>query len=181
MNQLFTLRLDGHRYALRLQDVERVVRMVEITALPEAPSAVLGLINVQGRVLSVIDLRACFNLPSREVDPEDVLVIVRTAGGEVALAADGVDGVSEWPEQSTVRTEKILPAPLHLEGVVKLPNGLVLICDLDQIIAGRRTQDSIHLPAPPSGGEQPGAGEVNRAVSGEPPGGRVLSDSGVKK
>jgi len=151
VNQLFTLRLDGHRYALRLQDVERVVRMVEITALPEAPSAVLGLINVQGRVLSVIDLRGCFNLPPREVDPEDVLVIVHTAAGEVALAADGVEGVSEWPEQATVFKEEILPAPQHLEGVVKLPNGLVLICDLDQIIAGRQTQDSGAQPLPFAG------------------------------
>ena len=135
MNQLFTLRLDQHRYALRLQDVERVVRMVEITALPEAPSAVLGLINVQGRVMSVIDLRACFGLAPREPDPDDVLVIVRAAGGMVAIAADGIEGVSEWPEQSTVQGGEIVPAPANLEGVVKLPGGLVLICDLDRLLA----------------------------------------------
>ena len=154
MNQLFTLRLDGQRSALRLQDVERVLRMVEITALPEAPSAVLGLINVQGRVLSVIDLRGCFNLPSREVDPDDVLVIVRTAGGNVALAADGVDGVGEWPEQATVLKEEILPVPQHLEGVVKLADGLVLICDLDEIIRGQKAGSGKKSPLP-EGDERP--------------------------
>lgn len=136
MNQLFTVRVDQQRYALRLEEVERVLRMVEITPLPEAPPAVLGLINVQGRVMSVLDLRACFDLPQRQVEPEDVLVIVRTAGGLMALAADGVDGVSEGPEQATVAAGEILPAPAHLEGVVKLEDGLVLICDLDQLLAG---------------------------------------------
>lgn len=134
MDRLFTLRLDQQRYALKLRDVERVLRMVEITALPEAPSAVLGLINVQGRVLSVIDLRRCLDLPPREVEPEDVLVIVRTAAGMVALAADAVEGVTERPEQATVSAQEIVPAPADLEGVVKLPDGLVLICDLDRLL-----------------------------------------------
>ena len=134
MDRLFTLRLDQQRYALKLRDVERVLRMVEITALPEAPSAVLGLINVQGRVLSVIDLRRCLDLPPREVEPEDVLVIVRTTAGMVALAADAVEGVTERPEQATVVAQEIVPAPADLEGVVKLPDGLVLICDLDRLL-----------------------------------------------
>lgn len=135
MNQLFIVRLDEQRYALRLQDVERVVSMVEITALPEAPAAVLGLINAQGRILTVIDLRSCLNLPAREVDLDDVLVIVRTAAGMVALAVDGVEGVSPFPEQATVSGQEIVPAPVHLEGVVKFASGLVLICDLDQLVA----------------------------------------------
>ena len=135
MNQLFILRLDDQRYALRLQDVERVVPMVEITALPEAPGGVLGLINAQGRVLSVIDLRGWLNLPTRQVDLEDILVIVRTAGGMVALAVDGVEGVSDWPERTSVSGEEIAPPPVHLEGVVKLADGLVLICDLDRLLS----------------------------------------------
>ena len=146
MNRLFIVRLDQQRYALPLQEVERVLRMVEITALPEAPSAVLGLINVQGRVMSVFDLRRYFDLPPREVEPEDVLVMVRTAGGMVALAADGVEGVTEEAEQETVAAREILPAPAHLEGVVKRSDGLVLIVDLDQLLAGR-------APASPPEGE----------------------------
>jgi len=135
MTQLFIARLDGQRYALRLQDVERVLRMVEITALPESPAAILGLINVQGRVLSVVDLRAWLHLPAREPAPEDVLVIVSTTAGTVALAADGVEGVSDWPEQASVPAEQIYPAPAQLEAVLKLADGLLLICDLDRLLA----------------------------------------------
>jgi len=135
VNQLVIVRLDEQRYALPLQEVERVVRMVEISEVPEAPAAILGLINVQGEVLSVFDLRGCLGLPVREISPEDVLVIVRTAGGKVALAADGVEVMGDWPRQTTVSREKIHSPPSYLEGVVKLAEGLLFICDLDRLLA----------------------------------------------
>jgi purine-binding chemotaxis protein CheW len=138
LHQLFVVRLDDHRYALPLQDVERVLRMVEITALPEAPPTVLGVVNVQGRVLSVIDLRSCFHLPQREVIPEDILVIVHAAGGMVALAVDAVEGVSADPESTMVTAGEIVPEPAYLEGVAKLADDLVLICDLEQLLASDR-------------------------------------------
>jgi len=138
LHQLFVVRLDDHRYALPLQDVERVLRMVEITTLPEAPPTVLGVVNVQGRVLSVIDLRSCFHLPPREVIPEDILVIVHAAGGMVALAVDAVEGVSADAESTMVAAGEIVPEPAYLEGVAKLADDLVLICDLEQLLASDR-------------------------------------------
>lgn len=148
MTQLLVVRLDGQHYALRLQEVERVLRMVEITAPPGSPAAILGLINVQGLVLSVVDLRAWLHLPAREATSDDVLVIVRTAAGTVALAADGVEGVSDWPEQASVPAEQIYPAPAQLEAVLKLADGLLLICDLDRLLAlGQATVPSGELAA----------------------------------
>jgi len=134
VRQLFVLRMDQQRYALRLRDVDRVLRMVEITALPEPPPGVLGVINVQGRVLSVIDLRRALHLPAREVDPEDVLILVHSDGAVVALAADGVEGVSDWPEEGVVPVQEIQPPPPYVEGVAKLDAGLVPIFDLDRLL-----------------------------------------------
>jgi purine-binding chemotaxis protein CheW len=152
VEQLFVMRLDQQRYALRLQDVVRVVRMVEIAGLPEATPPVVGLINVQGQVLSVVDLRACLHLPEREAALDDVLIIVRTAKGMVALAADGVEGVYAWPEEATVAGAEIHPPPLHLEGVVKQSDGLVFICDLDRLIAAGPRQGCGGGPSPVLGG-----------------------------
>jgi chemotaxis signal transduction protein len=108
MDQLFVMRLDRQRLALRLREVVKV--------------------------LSVIDLCSCFQLPAREATLEDVLVLVHSAGGMVALAADGVEGVSSWPEEATVPGADIGPPPLAFEGVVKNAHGLLLICDLDRLI-----------------------------------------------
>ena len=134
MHQLLVLRLYDRRFALRLADVERVLRMVEITPLPGAPSTVLGVINIQGEVTSVIDLRRCCFLPPTEVGPEQVLVLVRRDGGRVALAADWVEVTVGWQEEGVVPAEEIKPAPPTLEGMAKLADGLVPVLDLDRLL-----------------------------------------------
>lgn len=66
-NPVVVLMLDDIRYAVALTSVERVVRAVEITPLPNAPDIVLGVINVQGRVVPVVDIRKRFRLPARAI------------------------------------------------------------------------------------------------------------------
>jgi purine-binding chemotaxis protein CheW len=132
---LFVLLLDEQRYALHVAAVSRVVRMVEITPIPETSGSLLGLVNVQGEVLPVIDLRSCLRHHPLAVDPQDVLVIVTTGDRRVALAADAVGGVLAYSELELVREERMLRQSPFLEGVVKLPDGMLLVCDLQKILS----------------------------------------------
>lgn len=128
--------LDDRRYALRLSAVDRVVRMVDVTPLPQAPDIVLGVINAQGRVIPVINLRRRFRLPERpDFSVRDRLVIARTAQRPVALVADAVDGVLTHSAQDAVAAHEVLPGVEHVEGVVKLDDGLVLIHDLNRFLS----------------------------------------------
>jgi purine-binding chemotaxis protein CheW len=127
--------LDEPRYALYLSSVERVVRAVEITPLPKAPEIVLGVINVQGRVLPVLDIRKRFRLPAREISVDDRFIIARTARRMVALVVDSVAGVHELTEREMVSAKQALPFAQYLEGVAKLEDNLVLIHDLDQFLS----------------------------------------------
>jgi purine-binding chemotaxis protein CheW len=127
--------LDGQRYALALAAVEKVVRAVEVTRLPKAPDIVLGIVNVQGRVIPVINVRRRFRLPEREMALTDQIVIARTARRPVALVVDAVAGVLEYPEQEAVEARDILPDVEYVEGVVKLEDGLILIHDLDRFLS----------------------------------------------
>ncbi|MBF8302857.1 MAG: cheW40H-4 [Candidatus Dadabacteria bacterium] len=61
LNQLVVLTLDEQRYALHLSAVERIVRVVEVTPLPKAPEIVLGVVNVQGQIIPVINIRKRFS------------------------------------------------------------------------------------------------------------------------
>lgn len=128
--QLVVFTLDENRYALYLPAVERVVRMVEITPLPEAPGIVLGVINLQGQVIPVINMRRRFNLADRELELGDQLVIARTPQRTLAFAAESVSSVIEYPQQKVIEGEKILPDMEYVEGVVKLEDGMILIHDL---------------------------------------------------
>ena len=134
-NQIIIFTLDDQRYGLPLSAVERVVRMVDITLLPQAPDNVLGIINVQGRVIPVINMRRRFHLPEWELALTDQLIIAHTARRPVALVADAVTGVHEYAEQEAVAAQDILPGVEYVAGVVKLENGLILIHDLDKFLS----------------------------------------------
>lgn len=134
-NQLVVITLDEQRYALYLSVVERVVRMVQITPLPKAPEIVLGVINVQGRVIPAINIRKRFRLPEREIGLSDQLIIANTPRRTIALVADAVSGIIEYAEQDTIAGEKILPGMEYVDGVVKLEDGIILIHDLDRFLS----------------------------------------------
>lgn len=132
---LVVITLDEQRYALRLAAVERTARMVEITPLPAAPPAVSGMVNVQGRILPVYDLRRRFGLPQREIALTGQFIIARTARRPVALVADAVTAVITCAEPDLIAAENILPGIAYMEGVVKLKDGLILIHSLDKFLS----------------------------------------------
>ncbi len=134
-HQLVVFTMDDQRYALQLAAVERVVRMVEVTLLPQAPQIVLGVINAQGRIIPVVDIRRRFRLPARDIRLSDHLLIARTARRTVALALDAVTGIVEGSAQAVITAEEILPGLEYVEGVIKLEDGLILIHDLDTLLS----------------------------------------------
>lgn len=127
--------LDDQRYALPLEVVQRVIRAVEITPLPKAPEIVLGVINLRGHVVPVMNLRRRFRLPERDLRLSDHLIIAHTSRRVVALAADGVTGVMECPAEALTPAENVLPRLEYVTGVVTLADGLVLIHDLDRFLS----------------------------------------------
>ena len=127
--------LDDQRYALALEAVERVTAMVHITPLPKAPDIVLGVINVHGRIVPVVDIRKRFGLPQREITLTDQMILARTSTRPVVLIADAVSGVVELSAHDMVTIAEILPNLEYMEGVAKLEDGMVLIHDLDTFLS----------------------------------------------
>lgn len=133
--QLVVFRLDDRRFALPLASVEHVVRAVDVTPLPSAPSIVLGAINVAGRVLPVLNLRRRFALPDRALLPEDSFLLARTAHRPVVLPIDEAEGVVQRPSDDIVESSRITPGLEHFPGVVTFDDGLVLIHDLERFLS----------------------------------------------
>ena len=127
--------LAGQKYALQLSAVLLVVRAVEITTLPKAPVCVAGIIDFQGQVVPVFNLRQRFQLPERELQLADQIILARTARRLVALVVDAVGGVVECAEGETVTADTVVPGTEYVEGVVKQPDGLILIHDLNTFLA----------------------------------------------
>jgi purine-binding chemotaxis protein CheW len=144
IQQFVVFTMDGQRYAVPLSVVDRVVRMVEITPVPRIPQIVLGVINAQGRIIPVVDIRKRFCLPARAPHLSDQLLIARTSKRAVALVVDAVSEVMTLSSQEVVLGETILAHWDYVTGVVKRPDGLILIHDLDRFLSLEEEQGLHH-------------------------------------
>jgi purine-binding chemotaxis protein CheW len=134
-HHLVVFSLDGQRYALNLASVGRVIHAVEMIRIPEGPGIILGLINIQGRVLPVLNLRSRLGLPDKAMSLDDHLIIAHTARWQVALVVDAVHGVIERSAPEILAAEKIFPGMRHIKGVAQLEDDVILIHDLETSIS----------------------------------------------
>jgi len=132
---LVVFTLDEQQYAIRLPAVERVVRAVAVTALPRAPVIVFGVVNVQGVIMPVVNLRLRLGLAPRAIDVSNQFIIAHTAQRPVVLVTDTVVGVFEIARQKIVATEGIAPGLAALKAVAKLGTDLLFIYDLDTFLS----------------------------------------------
>ena len=135
MKLLLVFRLDDWKCALHIASVEKVHRAVAITPVPGLPEIALGIVNVHGRVLPVVNLRSRFHFPEKELTPSAHLIVAHTSRRTVVLVVDSVDGVMECNEQEITTANAILPGMGHVEGVLKLNDGMILIHDLGSFLS----------------------------------------------
>lgn len=85
------------RYAIESRYVREVYPLKELTPLPGTPPFVLGIVNVRGQILSVIDIKKFFDLPGKGLTDLNKVIIVRTDEMELGILADDILGVRSIP------------------------------------------------------------------------------------
>jgi len=134
LNALLIFRLDVRLYAIPLHFVQRVVRAAEVTPLADAREPVLGLINMEGEILPVMNMRRCFRVQERDMETSDQMIVAQTAERKVCLWVDDVTEIREVGEQEIVSRERILPDIGQIDGAIPCEDGMVLIYNLDRVL-----------------------------------------------
>lgn len=127
-------RFEQQAYALPLEVVETIVRMVAVARVPEAPPWISGVIDLHGRVLPVVDLRRRFGHHARSGNPDDRLLVIRIAQGEIALVADEVTEVMDVAEEQLEDPPEALSRLRPLASVIRQAEGLTLVLDSDRLL-----------------------------------------------
>jgi purine-binding chemotaxis protein CheW len=127
---LVVFSLADRQYALDVADVYEIVRIVRITALPDTPPELLGVIDYRGTTTPVLDLRLRFDLPASAPTSISPLVIVRARSATLALLVDRVDGVM-WVEVEPDATGTVRVADRLL---VKLKPDSLLTASLEPLL-----------------------------------------------
>lgn len=117
------------RYALPMDAIREIVRAVSISALPEAPPVVAGVINVRGSVVPVLDMRVRFGANERAVQPSEHFIIVEDHQLPVALRVDRVVEMAQVEDSEIGKVIGVAAATPYVVGTIKMPDGLVLIHD----------------------------------------------------
>jgi len=141
-NNFFVFRLDSQRFAIRLENVEKVIRAIELIQVPESLDFLIGLINMEGRILPVFDLRKRFFLPPKELDIDDRILISSANTGTIAVIVDSVEGIVEFSSQQIYSAKSIFPKmDQYIEGVWKDGDDTAIIYDVDKLFPDINEQD----------------------------------------
>ncbi|MCG8426853.1 MAG: chemotaxis protein CheW [Chromatiales bacterium] len=134
--QLVTFRLEDEVYGINVMMVQEVLRVTEIAPVPGAPPYVLGIINLRGNVVTVIDTRGRFGLMQGEIDDASRIVIIESDKQVVGILVDSVAEVVE------LRASQIDSAPnvgneessRYIQGVATHDSELLIVVDLNKLL-----------------------------------------------
>ena len=125
--QLIVFILDEKKFSLHLENIDRVIQAVKITNLPKAPDLILGIINIHGEIIPIINIRKKFNLSYKDLSIHDKMIIVKTKTRKFGFVVDNVDGYFESTPHAVIKGESVWPGLEYVDEVVKLSEEMVLI------------------------------------------------------
>lgn len=134
--QLVTFRLKDETYGINVMQVQEVLRISEIAPVPGAPGYVLGIINLRGNVVTVIDTRTRFGLPVGELDDASRIVIIESDQQVVGILVDSVAEVVEL-QQSEIDAAPNTgneESSRYIQGVASRDDDLLIVVDLNKLL-----------------------------------------------
>tara|TARA_B100000700_G_C15035704_1_gene852696 strand:- start:2003 stop:2524 length:522 start_codon:yes stop_codon:yes gene_type:complete len=135
--QWVTFRLEEETYGINVMQVQEVLRYTEIAPVPGAPSYVLGIINLRGNVVTVIDTRSRFGLVDAEVTDNSRIVIIEAEKQVIGILVDSVAEVvylrsSEIDSAPNIGTEE---SAKFIQGVSNRYGELLILVDLNKLLS----------------------------------------------
>jgi purine-binding chemotaxis protein CheW len=135
--QLVTFDIGDEEFGIDILRVQEIIRMMAITKVPNSPPAVEGVINLRGRVIPVIDLRARFGMEARPHDGHTRIIVLEIHGMIVGFVVDAVSEVLR------IRANTVEPPPAvvsgieseYIKGVGKLDDRLLILLELDKLVS----------------------------------------------
>ncbi|MFT4607453.1 MAG: purine-binding chemotaxis protein CheW [Urechidicola sp.] len=135
--QCVTFELDNETYGINVMQVQEVLRETEVAPVPGAPYYVIGIINLRGNVVSVIDARIRFGLPTIERNEMTRIIVIEAQQQIIGILVDSVAEVVD------IKMSEIETAPnvgndessRYIDGVVSRGEKLLILVDLDKLLS----------------------------------------------
>ncbi len=141
VDQYLTFCLAGEEYGINILKVQEIRGWSEVTPMPNTPASILGVINLRGTVVPIVELRSHFNLPEVPPSPTTVIIVVKAveANGNQRTMGMVVDAVSEV---HNIAAEEIQPPPQigeagdqrAIAGLTTMEQHMIILLDVDDLM-----------------------------------------------
>lgn len=134
--KFLTFVLGNEAYGIGIELVTEIIGILPITQIPELPEYIMGVINLRGKIISVMDMRLRFKKPFRDYNERTCIIVVDILDNSVGLIVDSV------AEVINIAEENIVPPPSentgfsnkYIKGIGKVGNEVKLLLDCEKII-----------------------------------------------
>ncbi|MCW8333057.1 chemotaxis protein CheW [Vibrio sp. SCSIO 43135] len=145
--QWVTFQLEEETYGINVMQVREVLRYTEIAPVPGAPDYVLGIINLRGNVVTVIDTRSRFGLMEGEITDNTRIIVIESERQVIGILVDSVAEVvylrsSEIDTTPSVGTDE---SAKFIQGVSNRDGKLLILVDLNKLLSEEEWDEMAHL------------------------------------
>jgi purine-binding chemotaxis protein CheW len=163
-------RVGRETYGVPITSLHEIVRVPEITAVPDAPDYLEGVINLRGKIVSVVDLRKRFGQASTGLDRRSRILVVEHRGRLAGMIVDSASEVLKIPEG------EIEAAPAMMQeggldcvtGLAKYQGRLIILLDISKVLAGREAGTKPDAEKPAAAGNGKAGAKAGTATTATP-------------
>ncbi|MCK8818186.1 chemotaxis protein CheW [Natroniella sulfidigena] len=137
--QVIVFDIGSEKFGIKITRVHEIVRMKEITELPNSSKYMEGIINLRGDIVSVIDLRKRFNLEQIESTNDTRIIVVEFEGQDVGVVVDNVSEVLHIQNSDVDLPPKSMAGIKedYLKGIVKVDEDIIILLNLDNLLSSK--------------------------------------------
>ncbi len=155
VQQLVSFRIGSEEFGVDILMVQEIIRLTTITPIPNASQAILGMINLRGRIITVVDLKWLLRIAGSqrsESDRKTRILIIELGGYVTGFVVDSVSEVMKVPIAEIEPAPSLVASSIssaYISGVIKLPQRLIILLDFNQILKPQETKEleSIRMQA----------------------------------
>jgi len=141
-----TFFIDGQLFAIPSSQVVEIIRMQSITFIPNLPPFIIGVINLRGKIVPLVDIRLKFDKPQKEYDDHTSIIVTETGDLGVGFIVDNVNDVTNVSKNQISDTPRFAKDTTnnYVKGIATLNENAVMLLDIEKILSdGNEAQLSI--------------------------------------
>jgi purine-binding chemotaxis protein CheW len=141
--QLVVFRIGDEEYGVEITQVREIIKMKDITRIPNAPDFVEGVINLRGQITTVTDLRKRLGTNGSDLNDQTRIIIVEIDHSTIGMIVDSVSEVLRLSKKEVDHTPDIVSnlETKYIRGVGKLKDRLLILLDLNRILKPGEIED----------------------------------------